>query len=336
MNPTVSIVVPVYNEQAVLPALFQELSRVCRDILGEYGVIEVVLVNDGSRDQSWDQIAAQCRKDPTYVGVNLSRNFGHQFALSAGLETARGDIIVSMDADLQDPPEVIAQLIEAHYQGYDVVYATRQERGREGLGKRASAKVFYWLIEKISGVPLPRNTGDFRLLSRRAITELARLQETHRFLRGLVPWVGFPQTQVFFDRRDRAAGSTHYSWAKMLQLGFDGITSMSTAPLRLAYVLSLTLFLTFVGYVVYVLYGHFILGHALVPGWTSIISAISIFGTIQLFQFGVLGEYVGRIYEQVKQRPPFIIQEIIQAKAPGRPDAKRSPLNEKLQHEMQP
>ena len=329
-NPTVSIVVPIYNEQAVLPAFFQELSRVCRDQLRAYGQVEIILVNDGSRDRSWELIAAQCRKDPACVGVNLSRNFGHQFALSAGLETARGDVVVSMDADLQDPPEIIPRLLEAHGQGYDVVYATRGERGRESWGKRTTAKAFYWLIEKISGVPVPRNTGDFRLLSRRALSELARLQESHRFLRGLVPWMGFPQTQVIFDRGDRAAGSTHYSWAKMLLLAFDGITSMSTAPLRLAYVLSLLLFSIFVGYVLYVLYGHFVLDHPLVPGWTSIMSAISIFGTIQLLLFGVLGEYVGRIYEQVKQRPLYIIKETIRMTVPARHDSPPTHPHESL------
>lgn len=315
-TPTVSIVVPAYNEQAVLPAFFQELSRVCRDHLQGYGPVEIILVNDGSRDKTWELITAQCERDPAYVGVNLSRNFGHQLALSAGLESARGDVAISMDADLQDPPEIIPQLLHAYEQGYDVVYATRAERGRESWGKRITAKAFYWLIERISGVAVPRNTGDFRLLSRRALMELARLRETHRFLRGLVPWIGFPQTQVIYDRGDRAAGSTHYSWAKMLMLAFDGIASMSTAPLRLAYVLSLLLFSVFVSYVLYVLYGHFVLGHALVPGWTSLMSTISIFGTIQLLLFGVLGEYVGRIYEQVKRRPLYIIKETTRTVTP--------------------
>jgi len=191
-----------------------------------------------------------------------------------------------------------------------VVYATRTTRGPESWGKRATAKIFYLLIEKISGVPIPRNTGDFRLLSRRALTELAKLRESHRFLRGLVPWIGFPQTQVFYDRGDRAAGRTHYPFHKMLLLACDGIASMSRAPLRLAYGFSLLLFAVFIGYILYVLYDHFILGGQLVPGWTSIMSAITIFGTMQLLLFGVFGEYLGRVYEQVKQRPLYIIQEV--------------------------
>jgi dolichol-phosphate mannosyltransferase len=335
-TPTVSIVVPAYNEQAVLPTFFQELSRVCRDRLQAYGPVEIILVNDGSRDRTWELIAAQCERDPAYVGVNLSRNFGHQVALSAGLESARGDVVISMDADLQDPPEVIPQLLRAYEQGYDVVYASRAERGSESWGKRVTAKAFYWLIEKISGVAVPRNTGDFRLMSRRALAELSKLRETHRFLRGLVPWIGFPQTQVIYDRGDRAAGSTHYSWAKMLLLAFDGIASMSTAPLRLAYVLSLLLFSVFVGYVLYVLYGHFILGRALVPGWTSIISAISIFGTIQILLFGVLGEYIGRIYEQVKQRPLYIIKEITRSTMPVRDESTPTPMREDGSRQVQP
>jgi dolichol-phosphate mannosyltransferase len=311
-----SIVIPVYNEEKVLPALLKELERVCDGILKPHGPVEVVLVNDGSKDRSWSLIAEQCRRNSGYVGVNLSRNFGHQLALAAGLETARGDVVVSMDADLQDPPAVILQMLEAHRQGYDVVYATREERGQESLTKRFTARLFYFLIEKLSGVPVPRNTGDFRLLSRRALTELARLRETHRFLRGLVPWIGFPQTQVYYDRADRLAGDTHYPFRKMLVLAFDGIASMSTAPLRLAYVLSLSLFGVFVGYILYVLYDHFIRGGELVKGWTSIMSAITIFGTIQLLMFGIFGEYLGRIYEQAKNRPLFIIQDIERSDLP--------------------
>ena len=310
LNYPLSIVIPVYNEEQVLPALFRELERTREELLKPHGPVEVVLVNDGSKDKSWEMIAHYCHHHPGCVGVNLSRNFGHQLALAAGLETARGDAVVSMDADLQDPPPVILEMLQAHRQGYDVVYATRRERGEETFTKRLTARFFYFLIGKLSGVPVPRNTGDFRLLSRRVLTELARLRETHRFLRGLVPWIGFPQTQVFYDRADRAAGETHYPFRKMLRFAFDGIASMSAAPLRLAYVMSLLLFGIFVSYILYVLYDHFVRGGELVHGWTSIMAAITIFGTIQLLLFGVFGEYLGRIYEQSKNRPLFIIQEI--------------------------
>lgn len=309
----ITIVVPIFNEEHALPMLFRELVRVCETHLKPHGPIEIVLVNDGSHDQSWNLIAEQCERRTAWVGVNLSRNFGHQLALAAGLETARGDVVVSMDADLQDPPEVILQMLNAHRQGYDVVYATRKNRGRENFTKRSTAWIFYLLIEKLSGVAIPRNTGDFRLLSRRALTELSRLHETHHFLRGLVPWIGFPQTQVYYDRADRVAGETHYPFSKMLRFAFDGIASLSTKPLRLAYIFSLLLFSVFVGYIFYVLFDHFIRGTYLVPGWTSIMSAITIFGTMQLLLLGVFGEYLGRIYEQSKNRPLFIIQEIKRA-----------------------
>ena len=312
-NYPLSIVVPVYNEEQALPALFAELEKVRAELIKSQGPVEIVLVNDGSKDKSWQLIVDYCRHHPDCVGVNLSRNFGHQLSLVAGLETARGDAVVSMDADLQDPPEVIMQMVQTHRQGYDVVYATRRERGNETFTKRFTAHLFYLLIEKLSGVPVPRNTGDFRLLSRRALTELSRLRETHHFLRGLVPWIGFPQTQIFYDRADRVAGQTHYPFRKMMRFAFDGIASMSAMPLRLAYVFSLLLFGVFVGYIVYVLYDHFVYGSILVRGWTSIMSAITIFGTIQLLLFGVFGEYLGRIYEQSKNRPLFIVQEIVQA-----------------------
>ncbi len=308
-----SIVIPVYNEEAALPALFQELAKICETELRPYGPVEVVLVNDGSRDKSWPLIADQCAQQPHWVGVNLSRNFGHQLALVAGLETARGEVVVSMDADLQDPPAVIGQMIEAYREGYDVVYGTRKSRGQETFTKRFTAMVFYVLIERLSGVDIPRNTGDFRLLSRRALTELARLRETHRFLRGLVPWIGFPQTQIYYDRNDRVAGETHYPFAKMLRLAFDGVTSVSTKPLRLAYLFSLLLFAVFVGYILYVLFNHFVRGGGLIPGWTSLMCAITIFGTIQLLLLGVFGEYLGRVYEQVKNRPLYIVQEVRRA-----------------------
>jgi polyisoprenyl-phosphate glycosyltransferase len=308
-----SIVIPVYNEEAMLPALFGELEAACATLLKPQGPVEIVFVNDGSRDKSWDLIQAYCLCHSGCLGIKLSRNFGHQLALTAGLETARGNMVITMDADLQDPPAVIVEMIEACRRGYDVVYATRRERGTETVMKRLTACFFYFLIEKLSGTPIPHNTGDFRLISRRALTELSRLRETHRFLRGLVPWIGFPQTQVFYDRADRTAGETHYPLRKMLRFAFDGIASMSAMPLRLAYVLSLLLFGIFVSYILYVIYDHFIRGGELVHGWTSIMSAITIFGTIQLLLFGVFGEYLGRIYEQSKNRPLFIIQDVVQA-----------------------
>jgi dolichol-phosphate mannosyltransferase len=310
-----SIVVPVFNEAAVLPRFFQELDRVRHARLREANPVEIILVDDGSNDASWTIIAEKCRRDAAYVGVKLSRNFGHQLALAAGLEAARGEVVVSMDADLQDPPEVIPDLLAAYDDGFDVVYATRADRGRESWFKRVTARWFYSLLARVSGVSIPRNTGDFRLMSRRVLTELSKLRESHRFLRGLVPWIGFPQTQVIYDRGDRAAGETHYPVHKMIRLAADGIASMSQAPLRLAYVVSLGLFAIFIGYIIYVFIKHALGGGELEPGWTSIMAAITIFGTIQILLLGVFGEYLGRVYEQVKNRPLYIVQEIRRARA---------------------
>ena len=310
-----SIVVPVFNEAAVLPRFFEALDRVRRGSLRDTAPHEIILVDDGSQDASWEMIRKKCHHDPAYVGVKLSRNFGHQLALAAGMETARGEVMISMDADLQDPPEVIPDLLAAYYQGFDVVYATRADRGSETWFKRVTARWFYRLIDKMSGVSIPHNTGDFRLMSRRVLTELSKLRESHRFLRGLVPWVGFPQTQVIYNRGDRAAGKTHYPVHKMLRLAADGIASMSQAPLRLAYVVSLGLFAIFIGYIVYVFIDHAWMGGELEPGWTSIMAAITIFGTIQILLLGVFGEYLGRVYEQVKNRPLYIVQEIQRAKS---------------------
>lgn len=304
-----------------MPRFFAALDGVRARALRGVTPLEIILVDDGSSDASWQLITAQCRRDPVYVGIKLSRNFGHQLALAAGLEAARGGLIVTMDADLQDPPEVIPQLIAAHYQGFDVVYATRASRGQETWFKRVTARWFYRVMERMSGVRVPANTGDFRLISRRALAELSKLREAHRFLRGLVPWIGFPQTQVFYDRGDRAAGETHYPLHKMLRLAADGIASMSQAPLRLAYFVSLGLFSIFVGYILYVVINHAFFGGVLEPGWTSIMAAITIFGTIQLLLLGIFGEYLGRVYEQAKNRPLYIVQEIQRSRqipAPGK------------------
>lgn len=318
-----SIVVPVFNEAAVLRRFFEEMDRVRRAGLREVAPLEIILVDDGSRDASWELIVAKCRRDPAYVGVKLSRNFGHQLALAAGLEAARGEVVVTMDADLQDPPAVIPDLLDAYHQGFDVVYATRADRGQETWFKRVTAKWFYRIIAKLSGVSIPHNTGDFRLMSRRVLAELSKLRESHRFLRGLVPWVGFPQTQVLYNRGDRAAGETHYPFHKMLRLAADGIASMSQAPLRLAYVVSLGLFAIFIGYIIYVFIKHTLTGAELEPGWTSIMAAITIFGTIQILLLGVFGEYLGRVYEQVKNRPLYIVQEIQRSKMHKAPSADR-------------
>jgi glycosyltransferase involved in cell wall biosynthesis len=301
-----SIVIPIHNEESVLPKLIEALDRVRRTELKEVRS-EVILVDDGSSDRSWSLISAQCLRDPAYVGIKLSRNFGQQYALTAGLEASRGKAVISMDADLQDPPEIIPKLLAAHQEGYDVVYATRTSRGEESWGKSLAANIFYFALAKVSGVPIQRNAADFRLMSRRSLLELSKLRESHRFVRGLVPWIGFPQTQIHYERANRQAGKTHYSWNKLLRLGFDGIASMSQLPLRLAYGTCLILFLLFFSYIIYEM---IFSNEKLMPGWSSLMCAIIIFGTAQLLVIAVFGEYLGRVHEQVKNRPLYIVEEI--------------------------
>ena len=305
-----SLIIPAFNEESILPVLFKELDRLKKQVFSKWGNLEIILVNDGSNDRSWDLITEKCKMDNDYIGINLSRNFGHQNALSAGIESSRGEVVVTLDADLQDPPSLIPEMITLYSQGYDVVHGTRRKRGREGWLKKITARCFYSIIRKISNVDIVPNTGDFRLLSRRVIKHLAMMKETHRFIRGMIPWIGFPQTKILYDRSDRVAGDTHYSFGKMLMLAFDGLASMSVVPLRLAYMLSMLLFAIFFGYIIYALYRYFVLDIPLVPGWTSLMSAITIFGAIQMLLLGVFGEYLGRIYEQTKSRPLYIIDEI--------------------------
>lgn len=306
-----SLVIPVFNEEQTLPLLFARIDSALAGPLRDLGTIEVVLVDDGSADRSWELIAARCRQDARCTGVRLSRNFGQQAALTAGLEAARGEAVVSLDADLQDPPELIPEMVAMYRKGYDVVYGTRRSRGTEPWLKRVTATGFYTLMERISGVRIARATGDFRLMSRRALTHLASLRETHRFLRGLVPWIGLAQTRVLYDRGDRIAGATHFPLHKMMMLAFDGIASMSVAPLRLAFLMSVLLFAVCVGYIGVTVVKFFVFGVPMVPGWTSLMATVTIFGTIQLLLLGIFGEYIGRIYEQVKQRPIYLVSEVI-------------------------
>lgn len=317
-NVFLSLVIPVFNEEAMLPLLFSGLDAALEGPLRDSGTVEVVLVDDGSADRSWELISGRCRADERFVGVKLSRNFGQQAALTAGLEAARGEAVVSLDADLQDPPGVIPEMVALYRKGYDVVYGTRRSRGNEPWLKRVTAAGFYGLMERISGVRIARETGDFRLLSRRALTHLASLRESHRFLRGLVPWIGLAQTRVLYDRADRVAGRTHFPLHKMLVLAFDGIASMSVAPLRLAFLMSVLLFAVCVGYIAITLIKFFVYGVPMVPGWTSLMATITIFGTIQLVMLGICGEYIGRIYEQAKRRPNYLIGEIISGAATDR------------------
>jgi dolichol-phosphate mannosyltransferase len=304
---TLSVVVPVFNEAAGLDALHQRLTSTLRPTGVPY---EIVLVDDGSRDGSWERMADLAERDPHLVLVRLSRNFGHQIAITAGLDHASGEAVVVMDADLQDPPEVVPRMLERWRAGYDVIYGRREKRLGEGLFKRATAAVFYRLVRRLTAVDIPADTGDFRLMSRRAVEALRSLQERNRFVRGMVAWVGFRQTAVDYVREARHAGETKYPLGKMVRFAADAIFSFSHVPLRLATGLGLTASTVAFGYAVYAILAR-VLGWPTVQGWASLMVAIIFLGGVQLVSLGIIGEYIGRVYDEVKARPLYLTQAVV-------------------------
>jgi dolichol-phosphate mannosyltransferase len=308
-RPELSLVLPIYNEEEVIPEMHRRLGAF---LVGIGATWEVIFVNDGSSDRSLDLLKDICRDQPSYRLVSLSRNFGHQFAITAGLDYARGQAVAVLDSDLQDPPEVIAAMLEEWRRGFDIVHAVRKRRERESLFKRFTAYVFYRLLRAVVGVSIPVDAGDFRLMSRRVVVTLRALREVNRFVRGLVAWVGFRQTTVEYDRSPRFAGKTHYPLRKMLRFAFDGITSFSTVPLRMATwlgILSAAGAFIVAGWAAYERFYN----ARVVPGWTSVVLAVAFAASAQLIMTGVLGEYVGRIYEEIKRRPLYIVSEEINA-----------------------
>lgn len=317
-----SVVVPVFNERDALPELHARLTGVLSSLVSSY---EIVLVNDASTDDSWSIILSLASRDRHTKAIGLSRNFGHQLAITAGLDIAQGDAVVLMDGDLQDPPEVIPALYAKFTDGFDVVYAQRRTREGETVWKKLTARLFYRLMRRITRLDIPVDTGDFRLMSRRVADELRRLQEHSRFLRGLVTWVGYNQTAVLYDRAARSSGSTKFSTTKMLSFAFDGITSFSSQPLRIAS--QLGFFFSSLSLVVMLFLIYYALsgGPGLVQGWTSLIVSVLFLGGVQLIAIGLLGEYIGRIYEEVKQRPLYVVKDRLnlpadRSAAPTAPD----------------
>lgn len=303
----ISVVIPIFNEEAIIPELHRRLTDVMAKMPEAY---ELVFVNDGSRDRSVELLKALAQSDPHSRLVNLSRNFGHQIAITAGMDHAQGDAVVIIDADLQDPPEVIPELAAKWREGYDVVYAVREQRQGESLFKRLTAAGFYRLISKITNVEIPVDTGDFRLMSRTAVEGLKRVREKNRFVRGLVAWLGFKQTGVKFVRHERFAGQTKYPLKKMMKFAFDGITSFSFLPLQLAtYMGFIVSGISFLG-ILYVVYLRFFT-QATIVGWASLMAVLLFLGGVQLITIGIIGEYIGRIYEEVKGRPLYLTQEIV-------------------------
>ena len=304
--PEISVVLPVFNEDAGLKELYRRVKAVLTATGLRY---EVIFVNDGSRDKSWERILELANADASVKAVNLSRNFGHQIAITAGIDLASGATVVVLDSDLQDPPELIPTLYEKYREGFDVVYAQRRTRDGETWFKRATASLFYRLIRRMTSIDIPMDTGDFRLMSRRVVNDLQRLHEQSRFVRGLVTWIGYNQTPVLYDRDPRYSGETKYPIGKMMKFALDGITGFSSQPLRLASHVGLVFAAGSLVLMVFLTLYRLAGGSGLIPGWTSLAVAVLFLGGIQLLAIGILGEYVGRIYEETKQRPLYLIRD---------------------------
>jgi dolichol-phosphate mannosyltransferase len=302
-----SVVVPIFNEEEVLSPFYERLKNVMNSLNEDY---EIIFVNDGSTDHSMEELQKLSQSDPNVKIIEFSRNFGHQIAITAGLDHTNGQAIIIMDGDLQHPPEVIPKLIQKWKEGYEVVYTVKKETKDAGFFKNISASVFYSLMNKIGNIRIPKHGADFRLVDQKVLESLKLLRERSRFMRGLVNWVGYSQTSVEFEADARYAGATKYSLKRMIQFALDGITSFSSFPLRIStyfgFLVSAMSFL----YAAFAIYARLFTQIAL-PGWTSILVAVLFLGGVQLITIGLLGEYIGRIYDEVKQRPLYLIKNKI-------------------------
>lgn len=319
-EPFLSVVAPCFNEEDVLPEFYHRTTKACQGLGLPY---ELVLVNDGSRDATWDQMQWFSRSDPNLVCVNLARNHGHQLALSAGLGICRGERILVIDADLQDPPDLLPDMLRIMDDGADVVYGQRRRRPGESLFKRWSAACFYRVLGKLATVSIPPDTGDFRLMSRRVVDTLLAMPERHRFIRGMVSWIGYRQEPLLYDRDPRFAGETKYPLRKMLKLAADGITAFSVAPLRLASWLGLLSALAGVVLAVTAVIAWLGNGPA---GWLGLVAVLTLLGGAQLLGLGIVGEYLGRLYDESKGRPLFLIESIVTSRQA--PSAEMSSIDE--------
>src|SRR5919204_2092727 len=304
--PTYSLVVPAHNEEGVIEELAARLVELMDALDGD---AEAILVDDGSHDRTYELMLEAAQADPRFRLVKLSRNFGHQIALTAGVDLAAGDAVIVLDADLQDPPEVILDLVARWREGYDIVYAIREVREGETRFKRATANAFYRAFNRISEVQVPVDVGDFRLVDRRALDVFSQMRESNRFVRGMFSWIGLRQTGVLYRRHERFAGETKYPLRKMLRFAATGVISFSAAPLRaalnLGFLVSALSFLIGIWSVVVKAAGFYN-----VPGWTSILVVMSFIGGIQLIVLGVIGEYIGEIHVEVKRRPLYVVSEL--------------------------
>lgn len=300
----ISVVIPIYNEEKIIPELYERLTNTLSQLTPSY---ELIFLNDGSRDHSLLELIKLSEEDPNVFYINFSRNFGHQIAVSAGLDYCRGKAIVIIDGDLQDPPEIIADLYAKYNEGFDVVYAKRLKRQGESFFKKITAKLFYRILKKMTTADIPLDTGDFRIIDRKVVNYLRLMTEQNKFLRGQIAWLGFKQTSVLYNRDSRKLGKTGYSISKMFKFAMDGITGFSDTPLtfvtRLGFIMSFVSFLV----ILYAIYSHYIL-HVTITGWTSLIITILFIGGIQLISIGIIGEYISRINKNILKRPLYIIE----------------------------
>jgi polyisoprenyl-phosphate glycosyltransferase len=315
--PALSVVIPCFNEAQNIDEIYRRLSAACAEVAARN--YELIFVNDGSVDGTWNALRALAERDGQVVGISLSRNHGHQLALSAGLQAARGARILIIDADLQDPPELLPQMMAKMDSGADVVYGQRRQRQGETRFKTLTAAAFYRLLDRLVEVKIPVDTGDFRLISRRALDVLNAMPEHHRYIRGMVSWIGLRQDAVSYERSPRSAGTTKYPLKKMIRFAADAITGFSTQPLRLASYLGIVSGLGGVLLLAYILIG-WMTGKA-VEGWTSLMVVVVTLSSAQLFVLGIMGEYIGRLYMEAKRRPLFVIDEIIGGKQTARGEA---------------
>lgn len=298
-----SVIIPIYNEEVIIPELYNRLLESVSEITANY---ELIFVNDGSNDNSLTELLKLTTHNEKVFYINFSRNFGHQIAVTAGLDICTGNAVVIIDGDLQDPPELIPELYSKYKEGYEVVYAKRAERKNESLFKKASAKLFYRILQRITSINIPVDTGDFRLIDKKIVDYLKKMPEQNKFLRGQIAWLGYKQTEVIFNRDDRKHGKTGYSFGKMLHFAMDGITSFSDKPLvfvsRIGFAISFISFLI----IIYAIYSHFIL-HRTITGWTSLIISSMFIGGVQLISIGIIGEYISRINKNILNRPLYVI-----------------------------
>lgn len=307
----ISFVIPCYNEEESLPKLYSELTKVLAEVERKYST-EVIFINDGSKDKTFEILVDIHSRDKRFKVINFSRNFGQQIAVTAGLDYAKGDAVIIMDADMQDPPKVVLDMIQKWEEGYEVIYGQRKRREGETFFKKFTAFVFYRVLDLLAEVSIPKDTGDFRLMDRKVVEAVKKFHEKKRFLRGIVAYVGFKQTAILFERPESVRSVTHYPLNKMIRLAIDAITSFSTVPLKL--ITSLGFFVSFLSVlgILYAVYEKIMHPETTVAGWAFTVTAIFFIGGVQMIMLGILGAYIGRIYSEVQNRPLYIVESILE------------------------